>query len=239
MTWLLAIICVILAAIFWRVFLPLAVLAGVGVALLVWYSCEEDQSTRRAHSEKPDIIVRRKRRLIMRIGWAILLALGSACTRHAPVAADARSAEAFPFHADRAAADGEAAMHLSGQYYIHHDEIEVVISSGYLELNSTNRRLRDVPAGIASGATPFSGGWNTPRLSSVHRARDLALAPDGSVRDTIRFIIKGIQKYPLADYWLAFQLHSTFYSSRAGMWAEEVRWIHEERKLRTTPSPAR
>ena len=168
--------------------------------------------------------------LIMRSTWMIVIGLGAACARQQPAPANVQTANAVAFRATRAAARGEAAQHLAGHYFVHRDEIEVVVTSGYLEVRTLARTLQDVRAGIATGRTAFSGRWNTPRLSSVRRLRDLGLAPDGSVRDTIRFIIKGTGAYPLADYWLTFQLHGALYSQRAGR-VEEVRWMHDSTRF--------
>lgn len=159
-----------------------------------------------------------------------MIALGAGCARQLPAPANVPTASPVTFRAVRAAARGEAAQHLVGHYFVHRDEIEVVVTSGFLEPRTLERTLQDVRAGIATGRTAFSGGWNTPRLSSIHRVRDLGLAPDGSVRDTVRFVIKGTRTYPLADYWLTFQLHGTFYSTRAGR-VEEVRWMHDSSRF--------
>jgi hypothetical protein len=167
---------------------------------------------------------------MMRGTWMIVIGLAAACARQPPAAANVQPVNAVAFRAVRPAARGEAAQHLVGQYIVHRDEIEVVVTSGFLEIRSLGRSLSDVRAGIATGRTAFSGGWNTPRVSGIHRVRDLGLAPDGSVRDTIRFVIKGTQKYPLAEYWLTFQLHGTLYSQRAGR-VEEVRWMHDSSRF--------
>jgi hypothetical protein len=168
--------------------------------------------------------------MIMRSTWMIVIGLGAACARQAPAPANVQTANAVAFRATRPAARGEAAQQLVGHYFVHRDEIEVVVTSGFLEPRTLERTLQDVRAGIATGRTAFSGGWNTPRLSSIRRVRDLGLSPDGSVRDTIRFFIKGTRKYPLADYWLTFQLHGTLYSQRAGR-VEEVRWMHDSSRF--------
>lgn len=170
----------------------------------------------------------------MRRSWLIAIGFAVACARPAAVPTTERAADAVAFRAERRVAAGETAQHLAGHYFVHGNDIEVVVTSGYLDVRANDRRLRDVQAGIATGGTPYSGGWNTPRLSSVRRVAELGLASDGSVRDTVRFVIKGTRTYSLADYWLTFQLHGTFYSQRAGMWVEEVRWIHDGRRF-TSP----
>jgi hypothetical protein len=167
----------------------------------------------------------------MRHGWLIATGFAVACARPPAALTTERAADAVAFRAERQASGGDTAQHLVGHYVIHGNEIEVVVTSGHLDIRTNDRRLRDVQAGIATGGTPYSGGWNTPRLSSVRRVGELGLASDGSVRDTIRFVIKGTRTYALADYWLTFQLHGTFYSQRAGMWVEEVRWIHDGRRF--------
>ncbi len=169
----------------------------------------------------------------MRRGCLIAIAFAVACARPPAVPTTARAADAIAFRAERqpSGGGGDTAQHLVGHYFVHGNEIEVVVTSGHLDIRTNDRRLRDVQAGIATGGSPYSGGWNTPRLSSVRRVGDLGLASDGSVRDTIRFVIKGTRTYALADYWLTFQLHGTFYSQRAGMWVEEVRWIHDGRRF--------
>lgn len=47
MTWLIAIVCVILVVVFWRIFLPLALIAAVGLGLLVLYVVTESNRSER------------------------------------------------------------------------------------------------------------------------------------------------------------------------------------------------
>ena len=50
MVWLIAIICIILVVVFWRIFLPLALIAAVGLGLLLLYV--QGESGRRAQRQK-------------------------------------------------------------------------------------------------------------------------------------------------------------------------------------------
>lgn len=51
MTWLIAIICIILVVVFWRIFLPLALIAAVGVGLWLLYLQRESDGSER--TQKP------------------------------------------------------------------------------------------------------------------------------------------------------------------------------------------
>jgi len=47
MTWLIAIICVVLVVVFWRIFLPLAVIAAIALGVLILYAQGDDDRTAR------------------------------------------------------------------------------------------------------------------------------------------------------------------------------------------------
>lgn len=162
----------------------------------------------------------------------------SAC-RQAPSAGNVRVLPTAPagvsFVALRAATQREAAQQLSGTYYVHPDHIVVLVTGGALHVMGANLRIEDIRAGIATGDTTVHAGWSTPRLSDVRRARDLPLAPDGSVRDTIRFLIPRTSNFRLSDYWLTFQFHGTLNVPAYGGWVEAVNWIQSSRRFGIVP----
>ena len=175
----------------------------------------------------------------VRYSVVLPLVLSIFACRQAPSAGNDRVLPTAPagvsFVALRAATQREAAQQLSGTYYVHPDHILVLVTGGVLHVMGATRQIEDIRAGIATGDTTVHGGWNTPRLSDARRARDLPLAPDGAVRDTIRFLIKRTSDFRLSDYWLTFQLHGALNVSAYGGWVEQLHWMQSSRRFSSMP----
>jgi len=139
--------------------------------------------------------------------WPVILC--AACSR-SPAHVSTIPASAYSFHAIGHSANGRLIESLVGRADVFDDEIRVVVTGGFAQLQSLRtQRPRGLSAGLAFCRFDgrWAGHWDFRSESSIvpiHRIRTRG----DTLTDSITFILKRPKNIDLRDHWLTIQQHA-------------------------------